>query len=254
MSTKTGRSMEVEFVVAAHGENLSWLNSVHCRKTIYETGDPATGSKHDNHWMEQALTLAPQGMHRMLRRELEAVLVNWRTHKGQARAHCEQLAEDGRTTIIHLPNSEGMREANQYLHHLTPRHDSLADYTVFCQGYPFDQVPDLLGLVLGNLCDFSTLPPVEPTPLDEIEARTWPGVKLIRPFLKRMTGRDFDHCSYCNGQAWIASRRFLQRHPLSFYERLQAEGRAFGLYFGHVMECCWAELLLHDHGSQPPHV
>ena len=42
---------------------------------------------------------------------------------------------------IPLPNIG--REAQTYLHHLTERHDSLADLTVFVQGHPFDHAPDL---------------------------------------------------------------------------------------------------------------
>ena len=42
---------------------------------------------------------------------------------------------------VPLPNIG--REAHAYLHHLTERHDSLADLTVFAQGHPFDHAPDL---------------------------------------------------------------------------------------------------------------
>jgi hypothetical protein len=41
---------------------------------------------------------------------------------------------------LRLPNVG--REAHSYLHHLVTRYDSLADITVFCQGRPFDHVPD----------------------------------------------------------------------------------------------------------------
>ena len=40
-----------------------------------------------------------------------------------------------------LPNIG--REAHTYLHHIVERYDDLADVTVFCQGKPFDHVPDL---------------------------------------------------------------------------------------------------------------
>lgn len=35
------------------------------------------------------------------------------------------------------------QEAHTYLHHIVSRYDDLADVTVFCQGKPFDHVPDL---------------------------------------------------------------------------------------------------------------
>lgn len=40
-----------------------------------------------------------------------------------------------------LPNLG--REAHTYLQHIVTRYDALADVTVFCQGRPFDHVPDL---------------------------------------------------------------------------------------------------------------
>jgi hypothetical protein len=40
-----------------------------------------------------------------------------------------------------LPNIG--REAHTYLHHIVRHYDDLADVTVFCQGKPFDHVPDL---------------------------------------------------------------------------------------------------------------
>ena len=42
---------------------------------------------------------------------------------------------------VALPNVG--REAHTYLHHVVQRYDELADATVFCQGKPFDHVPDL---------------------------------------------------------------------------------------------------------------
>lgn len=40
-----------------------------------------------------------------------------------------------------LPNIG--REAHAWLHHLAQRYDSLADWTVFAQGHPFDHAPDM---------------------------------------------------------------------------------------------------------------
>lgn len=42
---------------------------------------------------------------------------------------------------IPLPNVG--REAHAWLHHLTERYDSLAEWTLFAQGHPFDHVPDM---------------------------------------------------------------------------------------------------------------
>ena len=46
---------------------------------------------------------------------------------------------------LRLPNVG--REAHAWLHHLTERYDTLADWTVFAQGHPFDHVPDMHPLI-----------------------------------------------------------------------------------------------------------
>lgn len=55
-----------------------------------------------------------------------------------------------------LPNVG--REAHTWLHHLTERYDSLADWTVFAQGHPFDHAPDL-HTVIRNIA--ANPPPVD---------------------------------------------------------------------------------------------
>lgn len=42
-----------------------------------------------------------------------------------------------------LPLPNVGREAHAWLHHLTERYDSLAAWTLFAQGHPFDHVPDM---------------------------------------------------------------------------------------------------------------
>jgi len=46
-----------------------------------------------------------------------------------------------------LPNVG--REAHAWLHHLTERYDSLADWTVFAQGHPFDHAPEMHARIRG---------------------------------------------------------------------------------------------------------
>lgn len=44
-----------------------------------------------------------------------------------------------------LPNHG--REAHTWLHHLVVRYESLADWTIFAQGRPFDHAPDMHGVI-----------------------------------------------------------------------------------------------------------
>jgi len=49
-----------------------------------------------------------------------------------------------------LPNLG--REAHTWLHHLVERYDSLADWTIFAQGRPFDHAPDLHSVIRRWAC------------------------------------------------------------------------------------------------------
>lgn len=51
----------------------------------------------------------------------------------------------GRARVVQLPNQH--RESGTYLHHITTRYDSLAQWTAFCQGNPFDHSPDFVKLL-----------------------------------------------------------------------------------------------------------
>ena len=134
--------------------------------------------------------------------------------------------------IPHLTLPNIGREAHTYLHHLVNRYDTLADYTIFCQGKPFDHAYDfhatLRTLASG---EFS---PAPFTWLGHIiDTDTSDGV-LFREWSKNETKDGLDltgfHRSlfskpgpetypFVLGAQWIVRRELVQNQPISFYQK-----------------------------------
>ncbi len=131
---------------------------------------------------------------------------------------------------IPLPNVG--REAHTYLHHLTTRYDSLADYTIFCQGKPFDHAYDfhhsLRAFAAGELPDSSF------KWLGHIIDTDTPDGQLFREWSKNETGGGLDlaefHRQLFNadgpedypfylGAQFVVSRKLVHRQPLTFYQK-----------------------------------
>ncbi len=129
-----------------------------------------------------------------------------------------------------LPNVG--REAHTYLHHITTQYDSLADYTIFCQGKPFDHAYDfhatLRNLATGLLPDkpFVWLGHI-------IDTDSFDG-KLFGEWSKNTAGEGLDLAGFHQGlfgtkgpqeypfvlgAQFIVTRELVQSHPLAFYQK-----------------------------------
>ena len=139
----------------------------------------------------------------------------------------------GSDGAIQLPNIG--REAHTYLHHIVDRYDSLADWTIFCQGKPFDHAYDFKKF----LREFSEPGHVEPQTnfiwlghlIDTDDDR---GNGLFRPWSKNEDGRGLDMRSFHQallktdgpalytfvlGAQFAVHRDLIQQQPRTFYER-----------------------------------
>ena len=140
---------------------------------------------------------------------------------------------------IPLPNIG--REAHTYLHHIVSRYDSLTEWTVFCQGKPFDHAydfkktmrayaanPSIIGSFrwLGHL-------------IDTDDNR---GERLFRPWSKNEDGRGLDmqgfhqalfdtngpkYYTFVLGAQFAIHRNLIRQRPLSFYERALSVSTSF---------------------------
>ena len=138
-----------------------------------------------------------------------------------------------------LPN-EG-REAHTYLHHLVCRYDTLAEWTVFCQGKPFDHAYDF-HKTLRQCCD-------HPERIGDfrwlghlIDTDDPGGERLFKPWSKNDDGRglalaDFHRAllqregppdyPFVLGGQFVVRRELVRQQPADFYRHALALSVSF---------------------------
>jgi hypothetical protein len=151
----------------------------------------------------------------------------------------DKSEEAPRPEAVSLPNIG--REAHTYLHHLVERSDSLAEWTVFCQGKPFDHAPDFHA-VLRRLAAGSY-----PEKLFQwlgflIDTDDRRGRRLFVRWSKNAEGRELDgegfHQAvfgtpspeaylFHGGAQFIVHRELVWKRPRAFYENARAVSRDF---------------------------
>ncbi|MDA0990148.1 MAG: DUF3431 domain-containing protein [Verrucomicrobia bacterium] len=162
-----------------------------------------------------------------------------------------------------LPNIG--HEAHTYLSHIVARYDSLADTTVFCQGRPFDHVPELhrqlRELAEGQLrvSDFRWLGFI-------IDYDDPQGTRLFKNWSKNPNGRLLDCNGFWNalwnrpapermvfypGAHFAVTRAQIRSQSRVFYQ----QALALSIQFpdaGHCLERCW-DAVFGCHGIPEKH-
>ena len=164
----------------------------------------------------------------------------------------EAVTELAGVTVWPLPNVG--REAHTYLHHIVSRYDTLADWTIFCQGKPFDHAFDFKK-TLRSFADHSL-----PTQSDSFHwlghlidtDDNW-GDRLFRPWSKNKDRRGLDMTgfhqavfgndgpetySFVLGAQFAVHRGLIRQRPKLFYERALAVSISF-LDAAHCYERSW---------------
>ncbi len=155
---------------------------------------------------------------------------------------------------VRLPNVG--REAQSYLHFICARYDSLADWTVFCQGHPFDHAFDF----------HATLRRMAEAP-DEIASFEWfghiidtddaNGARLFRGWSKNEDGRALgmgafhralfgsdgpDTYTFRLGGQFAVSRALIRARPIKFWGRALELSARFP-DAAHCFERSWDKVL-----------
>jgi len=154
-----------------------------------------------------------------------------------------------------LPNVG--REAHAWLHHLANRYASLADWTVFAQGHPFDHVPDMHPVIrrLGGgeppSQDFLWLGFLWET--DDARGRptfvNWtknPGRRELDldGFFQKLWGEAApEKVRYVGGGQFVLSRSAAHRRSKDFYERARNLAADFP-DAAHAFERTWDRVFL----------
>lgn len=154
-----------------------------------------------------------------------------------------------------LPNVG--REAHAWLHHLVDRYNSLADWTVFAQGHPFDHVPDMHPVI-------RKLSGGEPPPPDFLwlgflwetdDARgrptfvNWTKNPKRREldldgFFQKLWGKAApEKVRYVGGGQFVLSRSAAHRRSRDFYERARNLAADFP-DAAHAFERTWDRVFL----------
>ena len=134
--------------------------------------------------------------------------------------------------ILHIPLPNIGREANTYLHHLVSRFNSMADYTIFCQGKPFDHAYDFHATLrtlasdklpsepftwLGHIIDTDTSDGGLFSEWSKNE--THEGLNLDGFHQKLMDSPGPTTYSFHLGAQWIVKRELVQEQPNTFYKK-----------------------------------
>lgn len=142
----------------------------------------------------------------------------------------------GGSDAILLPNVG--REAHTYLYHIVSRYDTLAEWTIFCQGKPFDHAYDFKKTLRVMAVD-------TPQPRGSgfhwlghlIDTDDAQGHRLFRPWSKNDDGRGLDlrgfhralfdtdgpeEYTFVLGAQFAVHCDVVRRQPLTFYERALA--------------------------------
>jgi len=155
---------------------------------------------------------------------------------------------------VPLPNVG--REAHAWLHHLCERYDSLAEFTLFAQGHPFDHVPDMhaviRALAAGEISpDFSWLGFLWETD----DARGYPTFVHwtknpdrreldLEGFFQRLWHQPApEKVRYVGGGQFFLSRTAAHRRPRSFYEKARILAGEFP-DAAHALERTWDRVFL----------
>ncbi|GAB3985816.1 hypothetical protein GCM10028807_01890 [Spirosoma daeguense] len=144
-------------------------------------------------------------------------------------------------TAISLPNIG--REAHTYLHHIVSRYDSLAQWTIFCQGKPFDHAYDFKKLLRAFVANPDDISPTGFRWLGHlIDTDDNQGHQLFKPWSKNEDGRGLDlqgfhrallgtdgpeYYTFVLGAQFAVHRNVLRQRTVSFYENALAVSSSF---------------------------
>jgi len=149
-----------------------------------------------------------------------------------------------------LPNVGA--EAHTYLQHIVAHYAELADVTVFCQGRPFNHVPDFHRILRGLAID-----------RERLDGFRWlgftvdwddpTGSRLFQTWSKNPEGRALpmrkfwsalwpepvpDRFVFFTGAHFAATAELIRTHPRSFYERARDVAASLP-DAAHCFERCW---------------
>lgn len=133
---------------------------------------------------------------------------------------------------IKVPKNVG-RDVYTFFQHIVNRYDSLADFTLFSQDYPFDHVENYVELINGTQADWEAAAVLKDDGLwffdtcyqrilvcDRLGNPHHAGLELEQAWSKIFTEPCPEHFVFAAAGHFCISREKIQKKPLGFYERI----------------------------------
>ena len=229
----------IELVLATHGENIFWANGLESIVTEYSTKKQA--SRIYGRHMEnkiRGLGHSIQSFSHSPNQTIHEFIKSLRGMVNMARyinlelteilnPHSQDVVDEvgvlSGHNIVEIENDGNLNEANHFLTHIITRYDSLAETTIFLQGHPFDHVKSLFAEILKSIGqDFSCLPSAGTRKLGN------DGHDLLaRQFGEITTKKKVGSSCWSAGACFMASKSAILGNPLSWYEDVLGEAKAF---------------------------
>lgn len=229
----------IELVLATHGENIFWANGLESIVTEYSTKKQASrvSDRHKENGLKN-ISRASHNFSHSPNHTIHEFLKSLRGMVSMARDINLELTEilnshsqDGVNeagvlsghNIVEIENDGNLNEANHFLTHIIRRYDSLAETTIFLQGHPLDHVKNLFAEILKSIGqDFSCLPSAGTGKLGN------DGHDLLaRQFGEIITKKKVESSCWSSGACFMASKSAILGNPLSWYEDVLGEAKAF---------------------------
>lgn len=127
------------------------------------------------------------------------------------------------------------RESSTYLHHIITQYDSLTDEVIFCQGDPFDHVPDFIQRVADGKDTVFGL-------VSHCDGQGMPDHPLgVSVFSKSVLGYSLPKYTFIVGAQFKVTREQIHAHPKAFYVTLFREANA-SHEAPYLLERLWSEI------------
>jgi glycosyltransferase involved in cell wall biosynthesis len=152
------------------------------------------------------------------------------------------ISNDDRWTIIQLPNVG--RESHTYLWHIINNYDSLDEWTLFLQGYPFDHISSHNDVQEKNGEGFMWVSSFYKLHIKSYNCALHPSLPIRETLMHLYDGKEKEEWKqgwdFEPGGQFMVHRDRIRLHPVLFYQKaLALVDKDSNPIFGYVMERLW---------------
>lgn len=143
----------------------------------------------------------------------QIVIAKYKEDVGWAKNYPEAIIY---TKDVDIPNYG--RESSTYLHHIIKNYYELADFTIFCQGKPFDHCRDFQSLINDYEHDYKEYGHWNVTSYGN-GLPQHAGLRIDAK-CKDFFGKTLPRYGFISGAQFVVSKDIIRSRPIAFYEKL----------------------------------